>query len=280
MQKRFRSSRRQRGFWQWLIPAAAAIGSALLSKSGQESANETNLQLGREQMDFQEKMSNTAWQRGTRDMQAAGINPMLAVSQGPASAPQGSLPRVENTLAPAVASAQAGFQALSAVQQASQSEAQTENIKAMTDKIKSETMERDVNTGRALAEIRELVARGSRTNVEIDKTEEETKRTRAEAETARRSIDPIVSQRISQAEREFWTAQLAKDSFSADVARRRAESKLTEMEIPKAQAESDFFKSDFGQVSPWMRQILEALRGVSSAKRAFDPVRPRVNIPR
>jgi hypothetical protein len=39
---------------------------------------------------FSENMSDTSWQRGVADMRAAGINPMLAVSQGGASAPMGA----------------------------------------------------------------------------------------------------------------------------------------------------------------------------------------------
>lgn len=77
------------------VQGGFSIGGNLFSAREAKKANERNVALMRESWDRDERLSNTAWQRGVADMKAAGINPMLAFSQGGASTPTSSATKVD-----------------------------------------------------------------------------------------------------------------------------------------------------------------------------------------
>ena len=80
----------------------AGLVSGIANLFGGDAQNKANAQMAQKQMDFQERMSDTQYQRGVADLQAAGLNPMLAYSNGGASAPMGAMATMENVAGPAV----------------------------------------------------------------------------------------------------------------------------------------------------------------------------------
>jgi len=91
-----------------ILGAAGGIASGLGTYLGVKETNKANAEQAQKQMDYQTEMSNSAYQRAVADLKAAGLNPMLAYSQGGASTPVGAKAEMQSALAAGATSAQSG----------------------------------------------------------------------------------------------------------------------------------------------------------------------------
>lgn len=82
---------------------AGGLISGGLGYLGTQSANSANVGMSQAQMSFQERMDNTKYQRAVKDLQAAGLNPMMAYGNMSAGTPSGSVgPAQQSALSSAV----------------------------------------------------------------------------------------------------------------------------------------------------------------------------------
>ncbi len=107
------------------VAVGGAVLSGILGSSAAGSQNRKAEQQSAKQMAFQERMSNTAYQRSAKDLEAAGLNRILALGN-PASTPGGSQAPVVNKMTSAMSAAQAATAMGNTVAQTKLTNAQTQ----------------------------------------------------------------------------------------------------------------------------------------------------------
>ena len=147
--------------------AAATVGAGLLGFKGQRDANKEQTNAAQKQMDFQERMSNTAYERAMADMRKSGLNPMLANQKGGASTPSGAQPNIKNVFegAPSTAAnliaaktAEANIDNVNAQTQLTTEKANTEKLTQT--QIAANTASQVAQTDQTRAQIQNILKQG------------------------------------------------------------------------------------------------------------------------
>ena len=252
------------GIDDWLLGSAAGAAASLL---GGERRNQAQADQAASANAFSAQQFATRYQTTVKDMQAAGLNPMLAYSQGGGAPPSGQQGQMQDTFTPAVQSGTAG---LAARLGARKLEAEIENIHADTAQKAASSMERYGEAGNKPAQSERDYASAAhfrsqvglnevmfkKVNAEIHNIPLEGDRIKAATESLAKQANLFLEQGATQG----WV----RSQLSAVISKLNSENELLRLDISAADQVSNLGR-EAGQLKPVIDIIVSILRSMRSS---------------
>lgn len=241
-----------------IMESLAALGT-IAAVTGAQQANDARSANQTAAQNFSAQQFATRYQTTVKDMESAGLNPMLAYSQGGGSPPTGVAAPVENVGSAGAQALNSGVQSVNASKiataQAANIEADTENKKAQADLIQSQIASTNASAGQSLAqtdlikantqkvssEINNLVASTNKTNLESLNLPEQNLVLKRTAEMLYQQGNLMYQQGLTQVEIERVQR--------ATVAKITSDTELNKLDIDAA-LKFDNFGREFAQYKP------------------------------
>ena len=209
------------------------------------------------QMDYQSEMANTSWQRGVKDMQAAGLSPMLAYSKGGAIAPTGSMGSSSAASAAAPIAMGNSFQAAA---QLANTNSDTANKLASAMVSRGEAANKQAQGEQSWASAFQSRAAGALSEQMSRKVNAEVANIASEGERIRAATVQLAEQAklmIQQGK----TQQFVRDQLEAVVSKLRAETRLIDFDV-KAADQLGNFGREAGQLKPFIDMVMGIFRSM------------------
>lgn len=244
--------------------SAVGVAEANKANSAQTAQqNEFNAAQAELNRGFQRDMSNTSWQRGVADMKAAGINPMLAFSQGGASTPGGSAAsggathQMLDKLGPALNTA---FRIQELKNSTSLNDSQVGLNEALSRKAEADTAQSTASAGSLNAQTKVALSTLGKISAEISHLQASTAESRSRA-----SLTDLQSD-IARLERHLKAGEL--DLQALDKVIRKSESVLVGNQVPRSANEAEAQRSWWMRnVSPFLPDFLKSATGAGAIHR-------------
>lgn len=226
--------------------------------------------------EFQERMANTSWQRGVADMQAAGINPMLAINQGGASSPTPQMPLPHSSLVSGGANVSTNYQTSA---QVALLNAQVDRTYAEADEVRARTPTHAVTIEQMKQNIAESIERINSIRADILQKHSTAARNYQQIENLRAELPKIkadtnrlvqqarnlaASTDLQTAEEKAIQQRLRQDLPELERQQRALEAIITKMSLPGHMVDEAAKDSFIGQLGAYLKALLP-LQGIMGA---------------